>query len=770
MPVLRLRSVPAAPEGPAPARPLVVAEPPDVPVRELEALPPSAPDADPGPLAPGTPAEPVADLLATPGTRAERDEEGGVVQRTEASPAGRPTAAADTAALPLAAPRTGTAAGQGPDAAPTAPLVGGTDGAEPAVQPVVQRDVTAPPRPRHRGLGEPLAALPPTAVPLPGPPAPPAGSAVSPSVASEAQVSRTVEVPWTPAAPQDPPVPHAPPAPAPLDAAGSADPGVPSSDGEGTAPLLGDAPPLTTDPVDLGTGLSPETATGSGADAVEVGPVSVPSGPGTFPLGPGAGPDAGSGPVTGSGGAAPLGPVAVQRLDAPGGSPDTPSSTGATPVLAEAGRAPLLGDAGPLGVSDTVVREAPGPGEMVTASTPMPVRRLDAVNAVDAATLPGAVPEAGAGAGSAARGTGPVSPLVAQRSLPLFTVPEPGPSAEATVASEPPVAVPVRWEPVGGGASVSGAGGSGGHAPRAGGSGGHGRSADAAADGFGGPGDHGGPRDGHTPTGGGSAYPGAGAVSASGDAGGVVQRIAGTGAVALAHGAPSAWSSGDTALRGVSGIPGLPGLPDVSRLPGSPEPFGGSGAGAFGLGGARQPFTRGLQGPGALGPAVPLQRLPEAPGAAPPPTRRAVPPVPPTPSPQGRTPSDPTLPGVSAGAAAVAAGVARWMPDGSVEFTAPAVQRAEDGTPVTEPPADPPAQGEPADPPAPPAGAEAPDAAGGSSTPAAGPGKAGGAGGAGAPKVTDELVRALVAPLSRLLKAELRIERERAGSLINLRH
>ncbi|AGP52677.1 hypothetical protein M271_05250 [Streptomyces rapamycinicus NRRL 5491] len=34
----------------------------------------------------------------------------------------------------------------------------------------------------------------------------------------------------------------------------------------------------------------------------------------------------------------------------------------------------------------------------------------------------------------------------------------------------------------------------------------------------------------------------------------------------------------------------------------------------------------------------------------------------------------------------------------------------------------------------------------------------------------DELVRALYAPLSRLLKAELRLERERAGHLINTRH
>ncbi|MBC3993737.1 hypothetical protein H8N00_33680, partial [Streptomyces sp. AC563] len=42
--------------------------------------------------------------------------------------------------------------------------------------------------------------------------------------------------------------------------------------------------------------------------------------------------------------------------------------------------------------------------------------------------------------------------------------------------------------------------------------------------------------------------------------------------------------------------------------------------------------------------------------------------------------------------------------------------------------------------------------------------------GRGAPAVTDELVRALFAPLSRLLKAELRLERERAGFLIETRH
>jgi hypothetical protein len=34
--------------------------------------------------------------------------------------------------------------------------------------------------------------------------------------------------------------------------------------------------------------------------------------------------------------------------------------------------------------------------------------------------------------------------------------------------------------------------------------------------------------------------------------------------------------------------------------------------------------------------------------------------------------------------------------------------------------------------------------------------------------VTDELVRALFDPLSRLLRAELRLERERAGLLVDI--
>ncbi|QSS91966.1 hypothetical protein [Streptomyces sp. M54] len=126
--------------------------------------------------------------------------------------------------------------------------------------------------------------------------------------------------------------------------------------------------------------------------------------------------------------------------------------------------------------------------------------------------------------------------------------------------------------------------------------------------------------------------------------------------------------------------------------------------------------------------------------------------------------------GGGAGAVAVSAGVAQRMADGSVVFAgAPVsgtsravVQRAaEPVEPVEEPP--PP---EPADEPPPePAPVTEP---GGGEQPA--PETAAGQGGGGAPAVTDELVRALYAPLSRLLKNDLRLERERAGHLINTRH
>jgi hypothetical protein len=133
---------------------------------------------------------------------------------------------------------------------------------------------------------------------------------------------------------------------------------------------------------------------------------------------------------------------------------------------------------------------------------------------------------------------------------------------------------------------------------------------------------------------------------------------------------------------------------------------------------------------------------------------------------------------VDAGAVAVAAGVAQRMPDGSVVFHTPAaattptptLQRQDETDaapePVPEPPPEPPGaestagMGDPAE-----AAASAPPAA-----EQAGGGADGAGGQSGAPAVSDEMVRALYAPLSRMLRAELRLERERAGFLINTRH
>ncbi|MFH9292245.1 hypothetical protein [Streptomyces sp. NPDC017520] len=129
----------------------------------------------------------------------------------------------------------------------------------------------------------------------------------------------------------------------------------------------------------------------------------------------------------------------------------------------------------------------------------------------------------------------------------------------------------------------------------------------------------------------------------------------------------------------------------------------------------------------------------------------------------------------SAGAVAVAAGVAQRMADGSVVFggapvsgtSRPVVQRdaevAEVADVVEEPPPEPDLVTESED------GEDGVE-------PGSGPGtgtvtEAGAPkDGRGAPAVTDELVRALYAPLSRLLKNDLRLERERAGHLINTRH
>ncbi|MFF2958087.1 hypothetical protein ACFVT1_03995 [Streptomyces sp. NPDC057963] len=130
------------------------------------------------------------------------------------------------------------------------------------------------------------------------------------------------------------------------------------------------------------------------------------------------------------------------------------------------------------------------------------------------------------------------------------------------------------------------------------------------------------------------------------------------------------------------------------------------------------------------------------------------------------------LPFPTAGSVAVAAGVAQRMADGSVVFGspptpyAPAVVQREAETaepPPPEPPREPEAAPEPEPEPEPVPGPAAEEhGAPGSPTPATAPG--------GPPVVTDELVRALYPPLSRLFKADLRLERERAGFLIDTRH
>ncbi|WP_159392400.1 hypothetical protein [Streptomyces niveus] len=160
--------------------------------------------------------------------------------------------------------------------------------------------------------------------------------------------------------------------------------------------------------------------------------------------------------------------------------------------------------------------------------------------------------------------------------------------------------------------------------------------------------------------------------------------------------------------------------------------------------------------------AVPVQRQ----------TSNGAPPVPPGSLP--RNDGGARLP--TAGAFAVAAGVAQRMPDGSVVFGTAAEPPSGTSRPVVQRDAelteDPPPPDLDTDPGLAPASDPVPNAepepAGESDTPAppagAGPGKA------GAPVVTDELVRALYAPLSRLFKADLRLERERAGFLINTRH
>jgi hypothetical protein len=116
--------------------------------------------------------------------------------------------------------------------------------------------------------------------------------------------------------------------------------------------------------------------------------------------------------------------------------------------------------------------------------------------------------------------------------------------------------------------------------------------------------------------------------------------------------------------------------------------------------------------------------------------------TPPPPEPPRPSTVDSTLaavPGISTAALAVA------------QFVAPSVQRADSAPDPSTRPADP----TPADPP--------PEAPASTTTTTPPPPPAHSA----QPQVTDELVRALYDPLSRLFRAELRLERERAGLLVD---
>ncbi|MFJ8603075.1 hypothetical protein ACIREM_31075 [Streptomyces shenzhenensis] len=139
-------------------------------------------------------------------------------------------------------------------------------------------------------------------------------------------------------------------------------------------------------------------------------------------------------------------------------------------------------------------------------------------------------------------------------------------------------------------------------------------------------------------------------------------------------------------------------------------------------------------------------------------------PVPPSARPSAAVPSYasvPLPPPVQRAQAVASAGPVR-----SARFLPPVQRDVETAEP--DPPAAPvpPAPPDLPDPPAPSSPEPVPEA---SATAQVAPGD-GGPGPGGPPKVDDELVRALFAPLSRLLKAELRLDRERAGHLINTRH
>lgn len=217
--------------------------------------------------------------------------------------------------------------------------------------------------------------------------------------------------------------------------------------------------------------------------------------------------------------------------------------------------------------------------------------------------------------------------------------------------------------------------------------------------------------------------------------------------------------------------PGLPSLPDAV-----PVRWTSAGRGAPSMAAATPSVPAALQrtattpGQATGAPSPPLPAL-QRQAAGGPPVPRSLPGSGSRTAPSAaHTPSAPSF--TSAGSVAVAAGVAQRMADGSVVFGsppppyAPPVVQRETET-EEPPPPDPPQEPSPEPDPEPRPEPEPRSTAEGHGAPGA-PAHATAPG--GAPVVTDELVRALYAPLSRLFKADLRLERERAGFLINTRH
>ncbi|MFH8472081.1 hypothetical protein [Streptomyces sp. NPDC018000] len=259
----------------------------------------------------------------------------------------------------------------------------------------------------------------------------------------------------------------------------------------------------------------------------------------------------------------------------------------------------------------------------------------------------------------------------------------------------------------------------------------------------------------------------AGAVQRSAVDGAAAAASAGTGSVpgpvppSLPDAVPVRWTSAGSGAPSAAVTPSVSVPAVLQRVATSPGQAAGT----------PSPSLPALQRQAVGGPPVPRSfpgsgssTAPASPSAPPSMSTSASPSVP-------SAPSGPAAPSfTSAGSVAVASGVAQRMADGSVVFGAPPPSYA---PPVVQreteteepPPPDPPQEAAPEPDPEP--QPEPRPAAEGRGAPGA-PGH--GAAPGGAPVVTDELVRALYPPLSRLFKADLRLERERAGFLINTRH